>query len=53
MLDDPKGMFRDVSDIGTSGKGEYEAVVNQETDLDYLMSMVRDIEMYPLIKIAW
>jgi predicted transport protein len=41
VLDEPKGMFRDVSNIGTFGVGDYEAVVNQETDLDYLMSMVK------------
>jgi predicted transport protein len=41
MLDDPKGLFRDVSNIGTFGVGDYEAVVNQETDLDYLMGLVK------------
>jgi len=42
QLDDPKGLFRDVSNIGTFGVGDYEAVVNQETDLDYLMSLVKE-----------
>ena len=41
MLKDPIGMFRDVSNIGTFGVGEYEAVVKPDTDLDYLMSMVK------------
>ncbi|AHM63217.1 hypothetical protein D770_24860 [Flammeovirgaceae bacterium 311] len=41
MLDDPKNSFRDVSNIGTFGVGDYEAVVTQDTDLDYLMSCIK------------
>ena len=33
--------FRDVSNIGTLGVGDFEAVVNRETDPDYLMSLVK------------
>lgn len=40
-LDDPKKLFRDVSKIGTFGVGDYEAVVTIDSDIDYLMSMVR------------
>ncbi len=40
-LDDPKGLFRDVSNIGTFGVGDYEAVVLPDTDLDYLMSLIK------------
>jgi predicted transport protein len=38
MLEDPKGMFRDVSSIGTFGVEDYEAVVKEETDPDYLIT---------------
>ena len=46
MLKDPNAMFRDVSNIGTFGVGDYEAVVNADTDLDYLMSMVKQAYRY-------
>ena len=35
MLKDPQGMFRDMSEVGHLGLGDYEAVVNADTDLDY------------------
>jgi predicted transport protein len=41
MLKDPEGLFRDVSNIGTFGNGDYEAVVKPDTDLDYLMGMLK------------
>ncbi|WOK09620.1 DUF5655 domain-containing protein [Imperialibacter roseus] len=40
-LDDPKEMFRDVSDIGHWGIGDYEAAIGTNDDLDYLMSLVK------------
>ena len=46
MLDDPKGWFRDVSNIGTFGVGDYEAVVTPESDLDYLMSLIKQSYNY-------
>lgn len=41
MLDDPKDTFRDVSNIGTFGVGDYETIVTPESDLDYLMSLIK------------
>ena len=41
LLDDPKSIFRDVSNIGHFGVGDYEAIVTPDSDLDYLMSMVK------------
>lgn len=41
QLDDPKGFFRDVANLGHWGVGDYEAKYNEEVDLDYLMSLVR------------
>jgi predicted transport protein len=46
MIDDPKGMFRDVSNIGTFGVGDYETIVKSDTDLDYLMSTVKQSYRY-------
>ena len=41
MLKDPQAMFRDMSEAGHLGLGDYEAVVNADTDLDYLIGMVK------------
>ena len=40
-LDDPKGLFKDISRTGTYGDGNYEALLNNNTDIDYLMSLIR------------
>jgi predicted transport protein len=45
-LDDPKNTFRDVSNIGTFGVGDYEAVVTSDSDLDYIMSFVNQSYNY-------
>jgi len=45
-LDDPKAIFRDVSNIGTFGVGDYEAVVTPDSDLDYLMSCIKQSYSY-------
>lgn len=41
MLDDPKGLFRDVSNLGHFGVGDYEAAIDTDSDLDYLMSLIK------------
>lgn len=41
QLDDPKGVFRDVSDVGHWGIGDYEAAIGPKDDLDYLMSLIK------------
>lgn len=46
MLDDPKGLFRDVSNIGTFGVGDYEAIVTPDSDLDYFMSLIKQSYKY-------
>ncbi|KYG72823.1 DUF5655 domain-containing protein [Roseivirga echinicomitans] len=45
-LDDPKNLFRDVSNIGTFGVGDYEVVVTPDSDLDYLMSLIKQSYKY-------
>ncbi|HCX24025.1 MAG: hypothetical protein CMB80_34110 [Flammeovirgaceae bacterium] len=45
-LDDPKKMFEDVSSKGHWGIGDYEAVLNPQSDLDYLMSCIKQSYNY-------
>jgi len=40
-LDDHKKLMRDVSNVGHHGNGHYEAHVTEETDFEYLMSLVK------------
>ena len=41
-LDDPKGMTRDVSELGHYGNGDYELKIYPEkTDLDYVIFLVK------------
>lgn len=40
-LDDPKGVARDVSSIGHWGNGDYEIIVQDTRDLEYIMSLVK------------
>jgi len=39
-LDDPKGLTRDISEIGHYGNGDYELRVYLDTDLDYVMFLI-------------
>jgi predicted transport protein len=41
-LDDPKKLFRDVSSIGHWGVGDYECKIKNDTDLYYIMSLIKD-----------
>lgn len=40
-LDDPKNLCRDVSEIGHYGNGDYELKIRSNTDLDYVMYLVK------------
>lgn len=40
-LFDPKKLARDVSNIGHWGNGDYEVIINHDTDLDYLMNLIK------------
>ncbi len=39
-LDDPKNLCRDVSNIGHYGNGDYELVIKEDSDLDYVMFLI-------------
>jgi len=41
QLDDPKNLMKDVSETGHWGNGDYELVVNNSTNLEYIMSLVK------------
>ena len=40
-LDDPKNLMRDVSEIGHLGNGDYELVIKNDDNLEYIMSLVK------------
>lgn len=40
-LDDPKGLARDVSSIGHYGNGDYDIKVTPDSDLDYIMFLIK------------
>jgi predicted transport protein len=39
-LDDPKGICRDVSNIGHYGPGDYDLTIKIDSDLDYVMFLI-------------
>lgn len=41
QLDDPKKITRDVSSIGHWGNGDYEIIVSDTKDLEYIMSLIK------------
>ena len=40
-LDDPKNLMRDVSKVGHWGNGDYELVIKNTDDLEYIMSLIK------------
>ena len=42
-LDDPKVIAKDVSSIGHYGTGDYEVQVDSDKDLEYIMSLVKQV----------
>jgi len=40
-LDDPKGLMKDVSETGHWGNGDYEVIVKDTENLEYIMSLVK------------
>ncbi|GGF72874.1 DUF5655 domain-containing protein [Wenyingzhuangia marina] len=41
QLDDARGIMRDVSNTGHWGNGDYEIVITNTNDLEYLMSLIK------------
>ncbi|OZB48851.1 MAG: hypothetical protein B7X60_02920 [Polynucleobacter sp. 39-45-136] len=42
-LDDAKGLAKDVSNIGHWGTGDYEITVTNDKDLEYIMSLIKQL----------
>ena len=40
-IDDSKGLARDVSQVGHYGTGDYQIQVDNDNDLEYIMSLVK------------
>jgi predicted transport protein len=40
-LDDPKGIMRDISEIGHWGNGDYLVKISDDKNLEYIMSLIR------------
>ena len=45
-LDDPKLIARDMSKIGHLGNGDYEVSIDSNTDLDYLIYLIKQSVIY-------
>ncbi len=41
QLDDPKSLMKDISKIGYWGNGDYETIVSNTNNLEYIMSLVK------------
>lgn len=41
QLDDPKDLMKDISEIGHWGNGDYETIVKDTENLEYIMSLVK------------
>lgn len=43
ILDDPKGLVKDVSNIGHRGNGDYQIQIENDKDLEYIMSLIKQV----------
>lgn len=41
QLDDPKGLMRDISNVGHWGNGDYQTLIKNDDDLEYIMSLIK------------
>jgi len=42
-LDDPKGLAKDVSNIGHRGNGDFQIQIENDNDLEYIMSLIKQV----------
>jgi len=42
-LDDPKGLVKDFSNIGHRGNGDYQIQIENDKDLEYIMSLIKQV----------
>ncbi|SCH48812.1 Uncharacterized conserved protein [uncultured Clostridium sp.] len=43
MLDDSKGIARDVTNIGHWGNGDYEIQLSNDDELEYIFSLIKQL----------
>ncbi|TAK53684.1 MAG: hypothetical protein EPO24_13970 [Bacteroidetes bacterium] len=41
VLNDPKGIARDISNVGHWGNGDYQIQINSDDELEYIVSLIR------------
>lgn len=46
QLDDPKGLMRDISNVGHWGNGDYQTLIKNDDDLEYIMSLIKQAIKY-------
>ncbi len=44
QLDDPKKLVKDVSETGHWGNGDYELIVSDTSNLEYIMSLIKQVK---------
>ena len=42
-INDPKNIAKDVSNIGHRGNGEYQIQIENDNDLEYIMSLIKQV----------
>ncbi len=42
-INDPKGLVKDVSNIGHRGNGDYQIQIENDNDLEYIMSLIKQV----------
>lgn len=42
-INDPKGIVKDVSNIGHRGNGDYQIQIENDNDLEYIMSLIKQV----------
>jgi predicted transport protein len=40
-LDDPKELVRNISEVGHWGNGDYEIIISDDTNFEYIMSLIK------------
>lgn len=42
-IDDPKGILRDVSNVGHWGNGDYELAMENDDEIEYILSLIKQV----------
>ena len=47
-LEDSKKIFRDVADVGHWGNGDYESSIDNDEELEYILSLIKQVYRYQI-----